>query len=69
MPNGTVKCFNIRRNHALIVPEDGGADTLAHVSSIGRGGCGLRNRGQRLEHDPNRDKGRRILAVMSRSVA
>ncbi|MGH6896864.1 MAG: cold-shock protein [Geminicoccaceae bacterium] len=68
MPKGTVKWFSVQRGYGFIVPDDGGADTFVHISTVERAGLGLLNEGQRLEYDVNRDKGRRVSAVNLRSA-
>ena len=55
MPNAAIERPDTRRIH--MVPEAGGADTVARVFAIERAGCGLRDRGQRLEHDPTATRG------------
>ena len=68
MPTGKVKWFSAQRGYGFIVPDDGGADTFVHISTVERAGFGLLSEGQRLEYDLNREKGRRISAVNLRSV-
>lgn len=68
MPKGTVKWFSAQRGYGFIVPDDGGADTFVHLSTVERAGLRLLNEGQRLEYDLNRDKGRRVAAVNLRAV-
>jgi cold shock CspA family protein len=61
MPNGTIKWFDTRGNYGLIVPEDGGADAFVDAFASERAGFGLRDRGQRLEHDPTATRGAAFL--------
>ena len=62
MPKGTVKGFSAQRGYSFIVPDDGGVDTLVHLSTVERAGFGSLTEGQ------NRDKARRASAVNLRSV-
>jgi CspA family cold shock protein len=68
MPTGKVKWFSAQRGYGFIVPDDGGADTFVHISTVERAGLGLLSEGQRVGYDLNRAKGRRVCAVNLRSV-
>ena len=68
MPKGTVKWFSAQRGYGFIVPDDGGADTFVHISTVERAGLAGLNEGQRVEYELNRDKGRRVSAANLRSA-
>jgi CspA family cold shock protein len=48
MPTGKVKWFSAQRGYGFIVPDDGGADTFVHISTVERAGLGLLSEGQRV---------------------
>lgn len=51
MAQGTVKWFNDQKGFGLIVPDDGGAEVIAHFSAINSPGFKTLKEGQRVEFE------------------
>ena len=51
MATGTVKWFNPTKGFGFIVPDEGGADALVHISAVERAGLSTLNEGQRVNFD------------------
>ncbi|MCA9980364.1 MAG: cold-shock protein [Anaerolineales bacterium] len=65
---GQVKWFSRKKGYGFIMPDDGGADTMAHYSNIA--GSGYRNlyEGQRVEFEIDRTRAKGANALNIRVV-
>ncbi|MGQ4272996.1 cold-shock protein [Terrihabitans sp. B22-R8] len=64
--SGVIKWFDVSKGYGFIVPDDGGADVLLHVTCLRRDGYQTASEGTRIVCEAEaRPKGRQVFRVLS----
>ena len=56
MATGTVKFFNADKGFGFITPDNGGPDTIVHISAVQNSGINALNDGQKVSYDTEPDR-------------